>query len=86
MAKSAVTQIMDQDRIGGKIKSWPQRIKSFYTDVRTEMKKVSSPSLKEVQATTIVVIISVGLFGCYFWVIDNIIGRGINEVFRYFTK
>jgi preprotein translocase subunit SecE len=86
MAKSVVTQIMDQDGIGGKIKSWPQRVKSFYGDVRTEMKKVSSPSMKEVRATTIVVIISVGLFGFYFWVIDNIIGRGINEVFRYFTK
>jgi preprotein translocase subunit SecE len=84
MAKSAVTQIMDEDRIGGKIKSWPQRAKTFYTDVRTEMKKVTAPSLKEVQATTVVVIVTVALFGIYFWIIDAAIGKGVNEVFKYF--
>ena len=84
MAKSAATQIMDADRIGGKIKSWPQQIKAFYNDVRTEMKKVTSPSLKEVRATTIVVIITVAIFGLYFWAIDAVIGKGVNEVFKYF--
>jgi preprotein translocase subunit SecE len=84
MAKSAVTQIMDADSIGGKLKSWPQRVKSFYSDVRTEMKKVTSPSLKEVRATTMVVIITVAIFGLYFWVVDAAIGKGINEIFKYF--
>jgi preprotein translocase subunit SecE len=84
MAKSAVTQIMDEDRIGGKIRSWPQRVKGFYTDVRTEMKKVTAPSFKEVRATTIVVVITVALFGVYFWIVDTAIGRGVNEVFKYF--
>jgi len=84
MAKSAVTQIMDADNIGGKLKSWPLRVKAFYNDVRTEMKKVTSPSFKEVRATTMVVIITVAIFGAYFWVIDALIGKGINELFRYF--
>ena len=70
----------------GGIKSWPQRIKSFYNDVRTEMRKVTSPSRKEVQATTTVVLITVFLFGLYFWVIDNVIGRGVDYLFRFFTK
>ena len=34
------------------------------------MKKVTSPSLKEVQATTTVVIITVFLFALYFWLVD----------------
>ena len=84
MAKSAVTQIMDADGIGGKLKSWPVRIKAFYTDVRTEMKKVTSPSFKEVRATTLVVVITVAIFGLYFWVIDALIGKGVNQVFKYF--
>jgi preprotein translocase subunit SecE len=50
--------------------------------VRTEMKKVTTPSLKEVQATTIVVIITVFIFGLYFWLVDFVIGRGIDFVFR----
>jgi preprotein translocase subunit SecE len=84
MGKSVVTQIMDADNIGGKFKSWPLRVKAFYTDVRTEMKKVTSPSFKEVRATTLVVIITVAIFGLYFWVIDSLIGKGVNEVFKYF--
>jgi preprotein translocase subunit SecE len=70
----------------GGIKSWPERAKSFYNDVRTEMRKVTTPSRKEVQSTTTVVIIAVFLFGLYFWVIDNVIGRGVDYIFRIFTK
>ena len=70
---------------GERIKSWPQRVKAFYSDVRTEMKKVTTPSRKEVQATTVVVIITVFLFGAYFWVVDNTIARIIDTVMRHFT-
>ena len=84
MAKSAVTQIMDADNIGGKLKGWPLRVKAFYVDVRTEMKKVTSPSFKEVRATTLVVVITVTIFGLYFWAVDTLIGKGVNQVFKYF--
>jgi preprotein translocase subunit SecE len=73
------------DNFGDRVKSWPQRVKTFYNDVRTEMKKVTSPSFKEVQATTMVVIITVFIFGLYFWAIDNIIGHGVDQLFRYFS-
>jgi preprotein translocase subunit SecE len=68
------------------IKSWPERVKTFYNDVRTEMRKVTTPSRKEVQSTTTVVLIAVFLFGVYFWVIDNVIGRGVDYLFHMFTK
>ena len=68
---------------GDRIKSWPERIRGFYNDVRTEMKKVTSPSFKEVRATTAVVIVTVFLFGVYFWAVDNTIGTGINYLFKY---
>ena len=67
---------------GDRMKSWPDKIKTFYNDVRMEMKKVTTPSLKEVQATTIVVIITVFIFGLYFWLVDFLIGRGIDFMFR----
>jgi len=76
----------DDDSFAGRLKSWPERIRSFYTDVRTEMRKVTTPSRKEVQATTTVVIIAVFLFGFYFFIIDNVIGRGVDLLFRTFTK
>jgi len=74
------------DSFGDRIKSWPERIKSFYNDVRTEMRKVTTPSRKEVQATTSVVLIAIFLFGVYFFIIDNVISRSVDYLFRFFTK
>jgi preprotein translocase subunit SecE len=83
MAKTAAVATTGAD-FTGKMKAWPQRIKSFYTDVRMEMKKVTTPSFKEVRSTTVVVIIAVFFFGLYFWLIDNAIGQVIDRMFRYF--
>ena len=78
--------IVEDGTLGSTLKSWPERIKSFYNDVRTEMKKVTAPAFKEVRATTAVVIITVFLFGIYFWIVDNTIGSGINYLFKYLTR
>ena len=86
MAKVATaTDSKSMSNIGEQMKSWPQRTKSFYNDVRTEMKKVTTPSRKEVQATTVVVIVTVFLFGAYFALVDKVIGTGIDKLLRYFT-
>ena len=85
MAKAVVASISD-NRLTARIKSWPHRTKSFYNDVRTEMKKVTAPTLKEVQATTSVVIVTVFLFGVYFWVVDGTINRLLEPVFRFFGQ
>ena len=76
---------MSEGSFTERMKSWPQRAKAFYSDVRTEMKKVTTPSRKEVQGTTVVVIITVFLFGAYFWLVDNTIARIIDTVMRHFT-
>ena len=52
----------------------------FLSDVRAEMRKVVTPSRKEVQATTTVVIIAVFIFGVYFMVVDAIFSFGMNRV------
>ncbi len=85
MAKMAMATAASEGGLGG-LKSWPQRIKAFYSDVRNEMKKVTTPSRKEVQATTVVVIITVFLFGAFFAVIDKVIGTGIDQLLRYFIR
>jgi len=80
-----MASVAEENALTATIKSWPERVKTFYNDVRTEMKKVTAPSFKEVRATTIVVIITVFLFGVYFWAVDNTIGSGINYLFKYLT-
>jgi preprotein translocase subunit SecE len=67
-----------------RIKSWPERVKTFYNDVRTEMRKVTSPSSKEVRATTAVVVITVFIFAVYFFIIDKLIQSGVSFLFNYF--
>jgi preprotein translocase subunit SecE len=71
---------------GDRLKSWPERIKSFYNDVRTEMRKVTTPSRKEVQGTTTVVIITVFLFGLYFWLVDMAIQNTLERMLHYFAR
>ena len=83
MANSIATAGGD---FGDRIKAWPERIKSFYSDVRTEMKKVTSPSRKEVQATTTVVIITVFLFAFYFWLVDLAISNSLERMLHYFSR
>jgi len=80
MAK-AVT--MAREDRGNKVTQIPARIKGFLTDVRNEMRKVTFPSRKEVQATTTVVIITVILFGIYFFIIDYVIQSGIYRVLHH---
>jgi preprotein translocase subunit SecE len=67
-----------------RLKVWPERAKSFYNDVRTEMRKVTAPSWKEVRGTTAVVVVTVFIFGVYFFVIDNVIQRGVTFLYSYF--
>jgi preprotein translocase subunit SecE len=77
---------VEQNAITTTLRSWPERIKSFYNDVRTEMKKVTSPTRKEVQATTTVVIITVFLFAFYFWVVDLAITNSLERGLHYFSR
>ncbi len=53
---------------------------SFLSDVRAEMRKVVSPTWPEVRTTTFVVIITVVLFGVFFFLVDMIFRVGINNL------
>jgi len=52
----------------------------FLTDVRAELRKVVTPSWKEVQSTTTVVIIAVFVFGLFFMVVDFIFQQGLHKL------
>ena len=67
------------------MKSWPERVKTFYQRRAHGNEEGHAPSFKDVRATTAVVIITVFLFGLYFWIVDNTIGSGINYLFKYLT-
>ena len=69
---------------GAQLKSWPDKVKTFYNDVRNEMRKVTAPTWKEVRGTTTVVIITVFIFALYFGIIDYIIQHAVQYMFQLF--
>ena len=78
MAKAvAMKKIDDGDKAAGGKPDWlaaPGRklseLGTFFREVKSELKKVTWPSKKEVYATTIVVIVTTLFFGFYLWFID----------------
>ncbi|MFQ5349945.1 MAG: preprotein translocase subunit SecE [Thermoanaerobaculia bacterium] len=49
------------------------RMRSFLTETRSEMKKVTFPSREEVVGTTVVVLVASVIFAIYLWIADQII-------------
>ena len=70
---------------GEKIKEWADRAKVFYTEVRSEMRKVSWPGRQEVISTTLIVIAAVLFFGAYLGVVDQLLGAGVRQLLSYFN-
>ncbi len=85
MAKTAQLEAR-QEGLVAQVKSWPDATRNFYSEVRNEMRKVTTPPLKEVRATTAVVIITVFIFGIYFYAVDAIIGGALEWVLAHGAK
>jgi len=84
MAK-AVAVVDEQNTGMQRFKAQPEKLMAFFKDVRSEMRKVVSPSRAEVQSTTIIVLVTVFLFAAYFWLVDNVIGRAIESLLNKLT-
>jgi preprotein translocase subunit SecE len=69
---------------GGGITGWWESSRSFLTEVRNEMKRVTWPSRKEVYATTVVVILTSAFFGIYLWSLDLGLSWVVNWIFKRF--
>ncbi len=67
-----------------KVKDAPRNLVAFYGDVKTELKKVTWPSKKEVYATTLIVIITVFFFGIYLFVVDFFLQNIVQRIFGFF--
>jgi preprotein translocase subunit SecE len=61
--------------------SWWANFRTFLTEVRNELKRVTWPSRKEVYATTIVVIITSVFFGVYLFALDTVFGKALQWLF-----
>ena len=69
--------------MSGVIGFWDQS-RTFLTQVRNELERVTWPSKKEVYATTFVVILTSIFFGMYLWGIDLLLNVLVGWVFNAF--
>ncbi len=83
MAKAiAVAGDSGMDRAKGQ---W-ETFTGFLGDVRSEMRKVSTPSTQETRTTTGVVIVTVFAFAAYFWIVDFGINHTLNTLITKLTQ
>jgi preprotein translocase subunit SecE len=67
---------------GGGITGWWANARTFLTEVRNEMRRVTWPTRREVYATTLVVLLTALFFGLYLWGLDLALDRMIRALFR----
>ena len=79
MAKAVAAGSNGSDKPNAALGLWSE-FTGFLGDVRGEVRKVVTPSRKEVEATTTVVIIAVMLFGIYFFIADSIFSIGLRAL------
>jgi preprotein translocase subunit SecE len=66
------------------VTGWWNRSRTFLTEVRNELKRVTWPSQKEVYATTVMVILTSIFFGVFLWVVDLALTAAVGWVFHRF--
>ena len=81
---ATVEQIGGSGGDGGErgITGWWTNTRSFFTEVRNEMRRVTWPSRKEVYATTLVVILFSIVMGLYLYMVDLSLDALIRWVYR----
>ena len=68
------------------LKEWPKGTKNYIAELQNEMKRVTWPNSKQVQSTTVVVILTVFAFAAFFEVVDSIILRTVTKFYDVMTR
>lgn len=83
--KSAMLERSRETATGGRgVLGWWARSRTFLSQVRNEVERVTWPSRKEVQATTFVVILTSVMFGVYLFGIDQVLNLVASWLFTTF--
>ena len=59
-----------------------RRFRQFVIDVWAELKKTTWPGRKEVYGTTLVVIVTVLICAFFLWIVDLLLNKGVEQVFK----
>jgi preprotein translocase subunit SecE len=67
----------------GQVSGFITRAGDFLKDVRSEMRKVVTPTRSEVQSTTIVVLVTVFAFAGFFYVVDAVLDHALRMLLHW---
>ena len=84
MEQAKTTPARTPERAPESSHGWLTNTRTFFTEVRNEMRRVTWPSRREVYATTVVVILTSAFFGLYLWGLDLAIDKAVRWVFATF--
>ena len=68
------------------IKTWPKAVKDYFNELKLEMRRVTWPSRKQVESTTVVVILTVFAFAGYFQIVDQVLAKSITKITQVFAR
>jgi preprotein translocase subunit SecE len=66
--------------------NWIESTREYLTDVRSEMRRVTWPNRKQVESTTLVVILSVFVFALYFEIVDKFLQATVQRAYNFLVK
>ena len=69
-----------------KVKGWPKAVQDYFNELKLEMRRVTWPSRKQVESTTVVVIVTVFAFAAYFQVVDTVLAKSITRITQVFAR
>ncbi len=61
---------------------WITTTRTFLSDVRSELRRTTFPSQREVKGTTTVVVITVFMFAIYLWIVDTFLFHVVDWLFK----
>jgi len=84
--RSEKVEPMEGNSLVQRIGHWPAALKGYFQELQMEMRRVTWPTRKQVQATTVVVVATVFGFAAYFWVVDIIVGGAVGKLINAFKQ
>jgi len=77
---------MESNQFLESAKAWPNQTRDYFKELQNEMRRVSWPSRKQVEGTTVVVIVTVFAFAGFFAAVDAILNDSVVRLYHYLAR
>ena len=67
-----------------RLTEYPKRFRQFVHESRVELKHVSWPTREDVKATTVVVLVTIFIFGAFLFGVDSMVSWAVQKVLGTF--